>query len=429
MNLIPHQLGLTHQQAKKLIMGSPIILPHSQMGAHAGEHIVNLMPQNARKLLTAYKKGKGLKLHLTPHEIHHTLHHGEGFSSFFKSVGNTISNALKNPAVNALAKQGAKYSAKVAGTALGAALGNPEAGSALGDVLGASAENAIADHALKGNVKGTTKQKAKMIAKDAIQKAEESLPHSLEMIASQPSRRGGGIKNHHYTTKKGDAYHHIGHHNVLEMDAPYSGGKIRKSRGSKGSAEMKERMARLRAMRKTGGKINLKHLGSEILGGLKKVGHYVIPVATGALGAAGGEFLGGPLGGLAGQAAGSYAGDQINKKLGIGIRRRGRPRKVGGNLADMSAPYKQALKYNFGGLELVGHEVIDNKPVSAFKTNPRVRPSPTAMTLSPYQRLDSPAMNPFVPTRYTQEGGTSCGYGGKGLYTLSGKGLYTMGGP
>jgi uncharacterized protein (DUF697 family) len=423
MNLIPHQLGLSHQQAKKLIMGSPIILPHHQMGAHAGEHIVNLMPQNARKLLTAFKKGKGLKLHLTPHEIHHTVHSGQGFSSFIKSVGNTISNALKNPAVNALAKQGAKYSAKVAGTALGAALGNPEAGEALGDVLGASAENAIADHALKGNIKGTTKQKAKMIAKDALEKAEESLPHSLEMIASQPSRRGRGIKNHHYTTKKGDAYHHIGHHNVLEMEAPYSGGKLKK-----GSAEMKERMARLRAMKKTGGKVNLKNLGKDILGGLKKVGHYVIPVATGALGAAGGEFLGGPLGGFAGSAAGTYAGNQINKKLGIGVRKRGRPRKVGGDLASMSNAYKDALKYNFGGLQL-NNEVVDNQPISAFKTNPRVKPSPTEMTLSPYQRLDSPAMNPFIPTRYTQEGGTSCGYGGKGLYTLGGKGLYTMGGP
>ena len=420
MNLIPHQLGLSHQQAKNLIMGKPIILPHHQMGAHAGDHIVNLMPQNARKLLTAYKKGKGLKLHLTPNEMHHTLHHGEGFSSFFKSVGNTISNALKNPTVNALAKQGAKYSAKVAGTALGTALGNPEAGAALGDVLGASAENAISDHALKGSVKGTTKQKAKMIAKDALEQAENSLTPSLQNITS----RGRGIKNHHYTTKKGDAYHHIGHHNVLEMDAPYSGGKLKK-----GSAEMKERMAKLRAMKKTGGKINIKHLGSEILGGLKKAGHYLIPAATGAIGAAGGEFLGGPLGGIAGAAGGSYAGNQINKKLGIGVKRRGRPRKVGGNLADMSTPYKQALKYNFGGLELVGHEVIDNKPVSAYKTNPRVKPSPTEMTLSPYQRLDSPAMNPFIPTRYTQEGGTSCGYGGRGLYTLIGKGLYTMGGP
>jgi hypothetical protein len=47
------------------------------------------------------------------------------------------------------------------------------------------------------------------------------------------------------------------------------------------------------------------------------------------------------------------------------------------------------------------------------------------MTLSPYQSITSPAMNPFIPTNYTQEGGTSSGYGGRGLYGLSnGRGLY-----
>ena len=33
------------------------------------------------------------------------------------------------------------------------------------------------------------------------------------------------------------------------------------------------------------------------------------------------------------------------------------------------------------------------------------------MTLSPYQQTTSPAMNPFVPTNYFQEGGQSAGYG------------------
>jgi hypothetical protein len=38
--------------------------------------------------------------------------------------------------------------------------------------------------------------------------------------------------------------------------------------------------------------------------------------------------------------------------------------------------------------------------------------------------MDSPAMNPFIPAYYTQQGGVSCGYGGRGLYTSYGKGLY-----
>jgi hypothetical protein len=47
--------------------------------------------------------------------------------------------------------------------------------------------------------------------------------------------------------------------------------------------------------------------------------------------------------------------------------------------------------------------------------------------MSPYQRMDSPAMNPFVPTTYLQQGGTSSGYGGVSqseLNKLMGAGLY-----
>jgi hypothetical protein len=94
----------------------------------------------------------------------------------------------------------------------------------------------------------------------------------------------------------------------------------------------------------------------------------------------------------------------------------------------MSAPFKQALRINFDGLDL-NNEVMDNRPVSNFKTNPRVKASSTEMTLSPYQATSSPAMNPFVPTNYSQMGGTSTGYGGRGLYGsgLYGSGLYGSG--
>jgi hypothetical protein len=53
-----------------------------------------------------------------------------------------------------------------------------------------------------------------------------------------------------------------------------------------------------------------------------------------------------------------------------------------------------------------------NAPVANFKPNPRVMPSSTLMTLSPFQTPTAPAMNPFVPTTYKQEGGQGSGYGG-----------------
>jgi hypothetical protein len=101
---------------------------------------------------------------------------------------------------------------------------------------------------------------------------------------------------------------------------------------------------------------------------------------------------------------------------GTGIRRRGRPRKIkGGDLASVSKPFRRALKNNFNGLVL-SNIVNNNQPVSRFSVNPKVKPSSTEMTLSPYQSMSSPAMNPFIPTSYRQQGGTSQGYGGRGLH-------------
>jgi hypothetical protein len=122
-------------------------------------------------------------------------------------------------------------------------------------------------------------------------------------------------------------------------------------------------------------------------------------------------------GAMVGNVAQEYASKGYSRGTGI-PRPRGRPRKVGGASAMLSAPYRQALKLNKNtyGLSLGNFSTESNAPLSAFETDKRVRPSSTEMTLSPYQSLSSPAMNPFVPTYATQAGGTMCGYGGRGLY-------------
>jgi hypothetical protein len=84
---------------------------------------------------------------------------------------------------------------------------------------------------------------------------------------------------------------------------------------------------------KSGGKISLKSIGHSISNAfkhpsqdVKTAAHYLIPAATSALGTAAGSVAG-PVGGVAGSALGAYAGDQIDKKLGVGVRKRGRPKK------------------------------------------------------------------------------------------------------
>lgn len=83
--MIPHQLHLTKPQVVKLLKGGAVVVPHKHMGAEKGEHIMMLSPQSARKLLTSYKKGKGMRIMLTPEEINHSIQHGRGFMDSAKN--------------------------------------------------------------------------------------------------------------------------------------------------------------------------------------------------------------------------------------------------------------------------------------------------------------------------------------------------------
>jgi len=480
---IPHQLHMTKEQAMKMVHGLPVMLKHHQMGSGMGHHVIMLKPQNARKLLTAYKKGKGMKMHLHPDELHHSIHHGRGLYDYAKKiyhgVGNTVNRALQNPMINEMAGDAVHYGSDALGTAVGTFMGNPVAGLAVGELLGRAGEHAIKSRLVDtgtrdDKVYGDMRSQAKEIAFDAMHNKIHDLPKEYQGIASK-ALQGAFDKSTIKKETERERRHRIS-----------TGGKLKK-----GSAEAKAFMASIRKkksggaidwdplhvgdkMRDAGNKIkdtftdfghkvedtfspivnkvsdavshtpvitkiadiaknpdllravmNNPKLKDDILYDLKTVGHYVIPATLGAVGGFAGSTLGGPLGGVAGSALGSYAGTQADKALGIegnttlagmGIRRRGRPRKIkGGDLASVSKPFRRALKNNFNGLVL-SNIVNNNQPVSRFGVNPKVRASSTEMTLSPYQSMSSPAMNPFIPTSYTQQGGTSQGYGGRGIH-------------
>jgi hypothetical protein len=434
-DFIPHQLHLTEDQVMKLVHSLPVMVRHHQMGSGVGKHVLMLKPQNARKLLTAYKKTKGMKLHLHPDELHHSIHHGRGLYDYakkaFHTVGNTVNRALKNPMINEMAGDAVHYGADALGTAVGTFFGNPAAGLAVGELLGRAGEHAIKSRMVDtgthdDKVYGDMRSQAKEIAFDAIHNKIHDLPPEYQGVAKKALQ--GAFD-------KSSIEKQYGKEEPIIYKKKSFGGKLKK-----GSAEAKAFMASIRK-KKSGGKVNMDPLGvgkkirdtfhdagrqiqntftpalgNEIVDDLKLAGHYVLPATTGAIGSAMGTFVGGPVGGVAGSALGHYAGDEINKAIGNGIRRRGRPRKIkGGDLASMSMPFRKALKNNFNGL-ILSNIVNDNKPLSDYRVNPRVRPSSTEMTLSPYQSMSSPAMNPFIPTTYTQEGGTSQGYGGRGIH-------------
>ena len=443
-SFIPHQLHLDNAKIKKILKGLPVIIPHHTMGSGVGHHVIMLKPQNARKLLTSYKKNKGMKMHLSPDELHHSIHHGRGLFDVAKKlyrVGKqTVKSALRNPVINEMAADGVHYGADAVGTAVGTFFGNPVAGLAVGELLGRTGRHLIeqqkVDTGTKGDtVSGTLKGKAKEIAFDAIHnQIDEQLPKEYRAIAKQALQGSFDIDKGKQELKEGAKNYLM--NQVKQAYVPsagmglYGGGRLKK-----GSPEAKAFMASIRK-KKSGGKVNMDplgvgkkikeagrkiketftpELGNRIVDDLKLAGHYALPATTGAIGSAMGTFVGGPIGGVAGSAMGSYAGKEINKAIGNGVRRgRGRPRKKGLGLATESMVFKQALRNNFNGLTLSDYQ-INNEPVSNFKINPNVKASSNEMTLSPYQGIHSPAMNPFVPTNYEQMGGTSSGYGGAGV--------------
>lgn len=412
---IPHQLGLSVRQPVALLKGGAVLIPHSSMGADKGEHIIMLAPQNARKLMTAYKKGKGIKIKLTPDEIHHTIKSGRGFMDTAKKLYQKgkafVSSALDNPMIKEGAKQGLKKGAEAVGTAIGTYFGQPDIGRQIGKVVGEAGSSAI-DKKDINVAKYELADKAKAAATD----------YALAEGRKQVRQRVGDR-----------AYRGLAHHAInvgAEKIGETSGSQDLKRLGYgakrpklvKGSAEAKAYMASIRSKKGKG-------FGDDIFGVVKKVGRYVIPAATGGLAGIGATAAtGNPYAGILASAAGSYGGQKAVEKLGIagaGMHRgRGRPRKVVGCGAVSSDAFKKAMRINFDGLQLHS-DVVSNAPVSSFnQVNPRVMPSSSQMTLSPYAGINSPAMNPFIPAYYTQQGGTSSGYGGRGLYTSAGHGLY-----
>lgn len=174
--------------------------------------------------------------------------------------------------------------------------------------------------------------------------------------------------------------------------------KSKMPRMTKGSPEAMAFGKKMKALRdakkgkgvcETEGKGVLKEFGRDAVSTL-------LPMASSALGGVAGAMITkNPAGAMAGKRLGEMAGKHISKALV-------------GKGATMSKAYKKALSANYGGLEV---PVKMKSEKSSGSVDKRVKPSSDMMTLSPYQKTTSPAMNPFVPMTYAQEGGTNEGYG------------------
>jgi hypothetical protein len=437
----------------KMMKGQGVNVPVSQMGSDKGDVVIMLHPQNARKMLTAYRKNKGMRLAMSPAEMEATMTHGRGFNigKAFKKMGSDIkkgfTKTIINPAkktftpalgrdivsglekagkttASALIHAGIPAVAGVAGDFLGGPLGGV-AGAVAGDMLadqvgkatgyglygGAMPDPATARkhymHMIRSmrGMSEAEKQKIrgsglfKMLHKIGISK--KSVIKGIKDVGKKVVRHGAqalGTAIGAYTGNPvagamlGDALGRAGEVGLDSLQPAKHG--IKFDRG--------EAVSSLKKDMKDLGKVELQRLVAE-----------KVPA----------EYQGVAQQVLAGVPIRDIVDEELHhRQTGLGVvkRGRGRPKKVVGQGASQSTAYKKALSANFSGLVLSGADG-SNAPVSQFSTNPNVRVSSDEMTLSPYQSTTAPAMNPFIPTYYTQMGGTQSGYGGRGLY---GGGLY-----
>ena len=356
-----------------------------------------------------------MRLCLSPDEMMGTKKKGSGFFKGLKKTTGIGKQQFISEAKN-IGKEVVHRGSSAVGTAITAYTGNPILGEAVSkslDKAGTSAIDSIEPSKSKYGIKFSANKSIEGIKEDAMKYAVESVDRRVDRLPSDQKAIAEKALAGEYPSASSLIF------DVVDKYQARGRGLM------KGSEEMKEKMARLRAMRGKGvgkkiDKAFKPFTSKKAIDVYKKIGKHAIeegiPVATTLASMALGDPTGAS-GAVIGNIASQYASDAYDKKTGGMMmemtRPRGRPRKLGSGISASKA-FRKAMKNNYGGLEI--QNFADNKPASAYKVNPKINASSSEMTLSPYARLDSPAMNPFIPKSYIQEGGTQSGYGGKGLY-------------
>jgi hypothetical protein len=446
---IPHQLHLTRPQMTKLMKGQGVNIPFAHMGSDRGTAVMMLHPANAKRLLTGFRKSKGVRIALSPAEMEASATQGRGFNigKAFKKLGHTIERGAKKTftpklgrdIVSGLEKAGKTTASALihAGIPAVAGLAGDALGGPMGGIAGAVAGDMLADQVGKATGYGLyggampdpdTARKhymaiiRSMRGKSEAEKAKIRGSGLFKMLHKIGISKKSAIKGIKDVGKKAVRYGATALGTAIGAYAgnPVAGAMIGDALGRAGEVGLDsmqpskhgvrfdrgEAVSSLKKDMRTLAKDKLEELiDTEVPPEYRGMAHQV----------------------LAGERLDKIAEQEIRKKAdetahmvqkrlsGDGVRPRGRPRKLVGSGATDSSAYKKALANNFSGLQLTSGD-SSNKPVSAYAVNPIVRPSSDEMTLSPFQGINSPAMNPFIPKYYTQQGGTQSGYGGRGLY-------------
>ena len=418
--IVPHQLHLTQPQLMKIKKGLPIQIKFKDMGSDKGEVVIGLKDGNAKKLMSAFKKGKGCRLCMDEEELDYSVKEGSGFFDSVKKiaksaekkvvkVGNKVAKPVKKviskipaPIRNVLKDEALGLVNGVGGT-LGTMISSATGDAELGGMVQSSI-NGVATELLEGK-KLSLGSKILPIAKKAVNVAVDMIDDpQVRMITKQIVKKAGaglygkagaGLRGSGLSGRglSGRGLSGGGVKKDFEMrDEPvYTTMPVkRKPRFEKGSQEAKDYMASIRKGKgvKEGEGFGSfgKSIGSAFKSGAKSTGsalksgakstkkavfgkrmademEYVLPAVGGIMGGIAGMSTG-PVGSMVGSSAGAAGGQYLAKdmkKKGYGVKRQG--------------------------------------------ARPTIKPASDLMTMSPYIQLSAPAFSPFYPKNSFQNGG------------------------
>ena len=408
------QLHISPAQMNKIKKGLPIQIAHKSMGADKGKVVISLKPEKAKKMLSAFKRGKGLRIQMDEDEVR-----ASGlFDSVVKKVksvakkaenvvvdaGNAVAKPVKSvlkevpEPIREVLKSEAQGMIDTTGATLGTMIAKTTGDAELGGMVQKGISD-TGDELLSGK-KLSLGSKVLPIAKKAVNVAVDKIEDpQYKMVAKEIVKKAGaglygkagqGLRGNGLTGKglRGDGLSGagVGKH-------PIKKGKpttmpVKKPRFEKGSKEAKEYMASIRAGKKGEGFGSfVKKVGKTAKKGVVKTKEgvfgkrmademeYVLPVAGATAGAVGGSAIGGVGGGAFGSAVGASAGSALAKdmkKRGYGVKKAS----------------------------------IHNKKAPPRGRNPKVKHPSDIPTFSPFAQLSSGQNNPFVPHNSFQAGGT-----------------------
>ena len=418
------QIRISPAQLSKIKKGMPIQIKHDSMGS--GDFVIAVHPENAKKMMSAYKRGKGLRIQMDEDEVRASglldgiKRLGKKIEKGVVNAGNTVAKPTKKvisqipKPIRDVLQQEAQGLVNTTGSTLGMMVGQATGDDELGEMI----SQGISDtgNELLSGKRLSLGSKILPIAKKSVNMVVDNIedPQYRAVVKEIVKKSGAGLYGKTGQGLRGQGLSGSGlsgsgmrkrYPAVMRPDfdeedmgqmriLPERGRNVikpyprRMPRFEKGSQEAKDYMSSIRNNKEGSGffkkigkslKKEANKVGRDIEKGAnkgktalfgKRIGDeaaFVLPIAGTVLGGTAGSLAGGPFGSALGGAAGGAAG----KALGDDIKKRGYGMKGGKG-----------------------------------RRNSMVRPASDVPTFSPYATLYSAQNHPFTPRSSFQNGGS-----------------------